>query len=194
MIALVDYGDACIHEVKASLEKITKDFIVSKNEVDVCRSDKIIFAGCGNAASAMKKIHLLNLFSVLRIVKKPMLGIGLGMQLMMESSDEGNFSCLGFFSGKAVKFDNSVPDNTYKGLYKVNFCKPCILFNGIDDHTEFYFNNSYYIPLNEQATSSSGKEQMFSASIESGNSFAVQFHPEKSGDAGLKLLKNFIEM
>jgi glutamine amidotransferase len=194
MITLVDYGDACIPEIKASLEKITDDFIISKNEIDICRSDKIIFAGCGNATEAMKKIHLLNLFSVLRIVKKPMLGIGLGMQLMTDYSKEGNFSCLGFFSGFAVKFDESILESTYKGLQKINYCKPSLLFNGIEDCTDFYFNNSFYIPINNLATSSSGKEMIFCASMENGNSFGVQFHPEKSGEAGLRLLKNFIEM
>ncbi len=194
MVTIIDYGDPCINHVEASLKKITGDFIVSRNEVDICRSDKIIFAGCGSAAEAMKKIHLLNLFSVLRIIKKPMLGIGLGMQLMADYSTEGNISCLGIFPGTAVKFENATNESEYKGFYKVEFCKQSSLFDGINDNTEFYFNNDYYLPKNNLTTSTCKNKISICSSIQNNNGYGVQFHPEMSGDAGLKLLKNFIEM
>lgn len=194
MVTIVDYGDVCTPAVAASIKNITDNFIVSNNEVDICRSDKIIFAGCGSASVAMKKIHLLNLFSVLRIVKKPMLGIGLGMQLMADYSTEGNISCLGIFPGTAIKFNEKLDEVEYKGYYKVSFCKQSFLFNGIEDSTEFYFNNSYCLLKNELTTSTCQKNVIFCSSMENENSFGVQFHPEKSGKAGLKLLKNFIEM
>jgi glutamine amidotransferase len=194
MVTIVDYGDICTAEVTASIKKITDDFIVSHNEVDICRSEKIIFAGCGSASAAMKKIHLLNLFSVLRIVKKPMLGIGLGMQLMADYSTEGNLSCLGIFPGTSVKFDDKIDESEYKGLHKIEFCKYSALFNGIEDYTEFYFNNSYYLPKSDLSTSTCNNTITFCASIENENAYGVQFHPEMSGEAGLKLLKNFIEM
>ena len=194
MVAIVDYGDVCTSEVTASIKKLTDDFVVSKNEVDICRSDKIIFAGCGSASVAMKKIHLLNLFSVLRIVKKPMLGIGLGMQLMADYTTEGNISCLGIFSGSSIKFSDNIEESVYKGLHKINFCKTSALFNGIEDKTEFYFNNSYYLPKSGLTTSTCQNDVMICSSIENENSFGVQFHPEKSGEAGMWLLKNFIEM
>ena len=149
MLTIIDYGDDCINEVAASIKKITDDFVVSRNEVDICSSDKIIFAGCGSAPAVMKKIQLLNLYSVLRVIKKPLLGIGLGMQLMADYSTEGNFSCLGFFPGTAVKFDETIDESDYKGMHKVSFCKHSVLFEGIDVNSEFYFNNSYYLPKNE---------------------------------------------
>ena len=194
MIAIVDYGDICTAKVEASVKKITDDVLVSRNEVDLCRSDKVIFAGCGSAPAAMKKIHLLNLFSVLRIIKNPMLGIGLGMQLMADYSTEGNFSCLGIFPGTSVKIEDNQEDSNYKGMHKVILCKSSLLFSGIEDDTEFYFNNSYFIPKNDLTTSTCVKDLSICASMEKENSFAVQFHPEMSGDAGLKLLRNFIEM
>jgi glutamine amidotransferase len=194
MTTIVDYGDICTAEVTASIKKITNDFIVSHNEVDICRSDKIIFAGCGSASSAMRKIHLLNLFSVLRIVKKPMLGIGLGMQLMADYSTEGNISCLGIFPGTAVKFNDKMDESEYKGLHKIKFCKSSALFNGIEDNTKFYFNSSHFLPKNDLTTSTCKLELQFCSSLENESSFGVQFHPEMSGEAGLKLLKNFIEM
>jgi glutamine amidotransferase len=194
MVAIVDYGDICTAEVEASIKKITDDYIVSRSEVDICRSDKIIFAGCGSASAAMKKIHLLNLFSVLRIVKKPMLGIGLGMQLMADYTTEGNISCLGIFPGTSIMFDDKIQQSDYKGLHRIKFCESTKLFEGIEDNTEFYFNNSYYLPKNGLTTSTCQKEFDFCSSMENENSFGVQFHPEMSGETGLKLLKNFIEM
>jgi glutamine amidotransferase len=194
MVTIVDYGDVCTSEIAASIKKLTDDFVISKNEVDICRSDKIIFAGCGSASVAMKKIHLLNLFSVLRIVKKPMLGIGLGMQLMADYTTEGNISCLGLFPGTSIKVSDNIEESAYKGLHKVNLCKTSGLFDGIEDNTEFYFNNSYYLPKSELTTSTCKKDVVICSSIENENSFGVQFHPEKSGEAGMKLFKNFIEM
>lgn len=194
MITIVDNGDVCIDKVAASIKKITVNFKVSRSETDICSSDKIIFAGCGHAPAVMKKIQLLNLYSVLRIVKKPMLGIGLGMQLMADHSEEGNFSCLGLFPGTAIKFEETTNESFFKGLHKVNLCKPSFLFEGIEDKTEFFFNNSYYLPKSDLSTSTCQNDILFCSSIENENAYGVQFHPEMSGDAGLKLLKNFIEM
>jgi imidazole glycerol-phosphate synthase subunit HisH len=193
MITIVDYGDECIKTVASAIKHITDEFIISKNEADICSSDKLIFAGCGNAPSVMKKIQLLNLYSVLRVVKKPMLGIGLGMQLMADYSTEGNFPCLGLFPGTSIKFDDKIDDTGIKGLHQINLCKSSILFDGIEDKTEFYFNNSYYLPPNELTTSTCQRGIAFCSSMENKNFFGVQFHPEMSGDSGLRLLKNFIE-
>ena len=194
MITIVDYGDACINEVAASVKKITEDFKVSRNELDICESDKIILAGCGSAPSVMKKIQLLNLYSVLRVVKKPMLGIGLGMQLMADYSTEGNFSCLGFFPGTAVKFEGGTERSLFKGNHKVDRCKQSVLFEGIEESAEFFFNNSYYLAKSDLSTTTCSNTITFCSSLENENAYGVQFHPEMSGEAGLKLLKNFIEM
>jgi len=194
MITIVDYGDVCINQVAASLKKLTDDFKVSRNELDICESDKIILAGCGSAPSVMKKIQLLNLYSVLRVVKKPMLGIGLGMQLMADYSTEGNFSCLGFFPGTAIKFEGDTEGSLLKGNHKINLCKQSILFDGIEENAEFFFNNSYYLPKSDLSTSTCLSMIEFCTSIENENAYGVQFHPEMSGEAGLKILKNFIEM
>ncbi len=194
MITLADYGDVCIERVEASLKQITDDFRVSKKESDICNSDKIILAGCGSAVTVMRKIQLLNLYSVLRVVKKPVLGIGLGMQLMSDYSNEGNFPCLGFFPGTAVQFDQSIDESRYKGMHRINICKSSVLFNNIEEKAEFYFNNSYYLPKSDLSTSAYFENDICSSSIENGNAYAVQFHPEMSGEAGLKLLQNFMEM
>lgn len=194
MITIVDYGDVCINEVAASISKITNDYKVSRNELDICGADKIILAGCGNAPAVMRKIQMLNLYSVLRVVKKPILGIGLGMQLMADYSTEGNFSCLGFFSGTAIKIDDAIDESIYKGMHKLDICRQSTLFDGIDVNAEFFFNNSYYLPKSVLSTSTCQSVVNFCSSIENENAYGVQFHPEVSGEAGLKLLRNFIEM
>jgi glutamine amidotransferase len=194
MITIVDYGDACINEVAASISKITSDYKVSRNELDICGADKIIFAGCGNAPAVMRKIQMLNLYSILRVVRKPMLGIGLGMQLMADYSTEGNFSCLGFFPGTAIKFEGDVEGSLFKGYHKVSLCKQSVLFEGVEENAEFFFNNSYYLPKSDLSSSTCNNTIRFCSSVENENAYGVQFHPEMSGEAGLKLLKNFIEM
>lgn len=192
MITIIDYGDECTKSVADALKKITNDFVISRLESDICNADKLIFPGSGSAADAIKKIHLLNLFSVLRIIKKPILGIGLGMQLMADFTTEGNVSCLGLLPGKAVKFDdNNI--SSHKGMHKVIINKHSVLFNGIANESEFYFNNSYYLPENELTTSVCKNTVLFSSSMENKSCYAVQFHPERSGEAGMQLLKNFVE-
>ncbi|HEY7752160.1 MAG TPA: imidazole glycerol phosphate synthase subunit HisH [Ignavibacteriaceae bacterium] len=194
MIVIVNYENSTSKEIAESLSKLTGDYLISDNEIDICRAEKIIFSGKGDAATALKKLHLLNLFTVLRIIKKPMLGIGLGMQLMADYSMEGNVSCLGIFPGTAVRFENGNLKSVNEGLHPVKMNKESLLFNGIDEESKFYFNHSFFLPVSELTTSSSTNKTEFSSSVEKNSSFAVQFHPEKSSKAGLQLLKNFIEL
>lgn len=194
MIAIVDFGDPSVDEVVSSLKQITDEVIVTNNELEIFNSDKVVFSGSGSAKDAIRKIHLLNLFSVMRIIKKPMLGIGLGMQIMADYTTEGNVSCLGIFPGTATKFEDENNESLHKGFFKVKFRSESILFKGIKNNSEFYFNNLYYLPLNDLTTSVCKNNFEFSASMENNTCYAVQFHPEKSGKTGLQLLKNFVEL
>lgn len=195
MIAIVDFGDINSKEVADSLSKITNSFIVSSVETEICRADKIIFPGSGSAKDAMRKIHLLNLYSVLRIIlEKPLLGIGLGMQIMCDYTTEGNLPCLGIFPGTIEKFNNSLQNPLHEGMDKIKIIKECQLFNNIPDNSEFYFHHSYYLPKNEFTVSTSKKDIEFTSACQKNLSFGVQFHPEKSGDVGLILLENFVKL
>lgn len=194
MIALIDYGAGNVASVSNALAELNQEFKITSNEVEICKADKIIFPGVGEASFAMRQLHLLNLFSALRMVKKPILGICLGMQLMMDNSTEGNVACLGIFTGTVLKFDSTktkVPHMGWNDIKKISESK---LFTGIKNGERFYFANSYYVPVNEFTTAITTNDIDFSASLEKGNFYGVQFHPEKSGDAGLKILKNFIEL
>lgn len=197
MIALIDYGAGNVASVADALEQLNQKFKITKNETEILNAEKVIFPGVGEASFAVKQLHKLNLFSVLRLEKKPLLGICLGMQLMADFSSEGNVTCLGIFPGTAEIFDNTktkVPHMGWNNIeFKLNGIKSK-LFEGIQEGERFYFAHSYYLPENPYSTSISDNGIEFSASMEKNNFYGVQFHPEKSSDAGLKLLKNFIEL
>ncbi len=194
MIAVIDYGAGNVASVANALKALNEDFKISNNEMEICRADKIIFPGVGEASYAVKQLHLLNLFSALRMVKKPILGICLGMQLMADHSTEGDVTCLGIFPGVAQKFDPSKTKVPHMGWNDIKLVKQSRLFEGIREGERFYFANSYYVPVSEYTTAVSNNNIDFSAALEKGNYYGVQFHPEKSGDAGLKILKNFIDL
>lgn len=194
MIAIIDYGAGNVASVANAVEKLGKEFIITNNETAICRADKIIFPGVGEASFAIKQLHLLNLFSFIRMIKKPMLGICLGMQLMCEFSTEGNTACLGIFPGRVQLFDDKLEKVPHMGWNEVKIIKPSRLFEGIKDNEFFYFANSYYLPVTDETTSIANHAIDFAATLEKNNFYGVQFHPEKSGEAGLKLLSNFIEI
>ncbi len=195
MIALIDYGSGNVASVANALTELNEDFKITNNEVEICKADKIIFPGVGEASFAIRQLHMLNLFSALRIVKKPMLGICLGLQLMADHSTEGNAACLGIFPVTVEKFDHSKTKVPHMGWNSIEIKYPGKLFSGISSGEHFYFANSYYIPLNGCTTTlTDNNGTVFSSAMEKGNFYGVQFHPEKSGDAGLKLLKNFVEL
>jgi glutamine amidotransferase len=128
------------------------------------------------------------------MVKKPLLGICLGMQLLADYSTEGNVTCLGLIPGSSKKFDHSKTKVPHMGWNDIQIKNSSRLFNGIKSGERFYFANSFYLPENEFTTSISDNNIKFASSIEKDNYYGVQFHPEKSAEAGLKLLKNFIKL
>ena len=113
---------------------------------------------------------------------------------MADFSTEGNITCLGIFPGSVLKFDPQKVKVPHMGWNDIHFNKESKLFTGIKDGERFYFANSYYLPLTEFTTSYCTNSLDFSASVEKDNYYGVQFHPEKSSDAGLKVLRNFIEL
>lgn len=194
MISIIDYGAGNVASVANALETLNEKFVITSNEVEICRADKIIFPGVGEASFAVKQLHKLNLFSMMRMIRKPLLGICLGMQLLCDSSKEGNVSCLGIFPTSGEKFDETKTKVPHMGWNKVKQTKESKLFAGIDNESFFYFAHSFYVPINKFTIATAENEIDFCAAVENDNIYGVQFHPEKSGDAGLKLLENFITL
>jgi glutamine amidotransferase len=194
MLTIIDYNLGSVDKVADSFTLLGIRFKITRNENDIIGSEKIVLSGTEEALSAVKKLHLLNLFSILRIVKKPVLGIGLGMQLLSEFSREGDVACLGKFAGTVEKFENTISKVPFSGIYKIMIDKNSILFNNIDETAEFRFRNSFYLPVNDYTTAHSINGVSFSAAIEKDNFYGVQFHPEESGKDGLTLLRNFAKL
>ncbi|MCX6167783.1 MAG: imidazole glycerol phosphate synthase subunit HisH [Ignavibacteriales bacterium] len=194
MIALIDYGAGNTASVANVLDELNYEYIITNNECQISKSEKIIFPGVGEASSAIRNLHLTNLFTMLRVTKKPMLGICLGMQLLCDKSKEGDTSCLGIFSVTTEKFDETKIKVPNMGWNQIKYVKNSKLFTGIPEEEYFYFANSYYVPVNENTTSICNYGIDFCSSMEKENFYGVQFHPEKSGKMGIQLIKNFVEI
>ena len=194
MLTIIDYDLGGVEKVADALKVSGINFKTTRNENDVIGSSKIILPGTEEALSAVQKLHLLNLFTLLRIIRKPVLGIGLGMQLLTEFSKEGNVACLGKFTGTVEKFESTISKVPFSGNFKITIAKSSKLFNDIKETAEFRFRNSFYLPISDYTTAYADNGVRFSAAIEKENFYGVQFHPEESGDEGLMLLKNFSEL
>ena len=189
-VAIIDYGAGNTQSVKYALNRIGCKGFLTSDEEEIKTSDKVIFPGVGEASSAMAKLKSFGLDTVIPRLTQPVLGICLGMQLMCDSSEEGNTSCLKIFSTDVKKFDISlkVPQigwNTIRNLKGQ-------LFNHVSENEYMYLVHSYYVPLINETTAESEYEIKYSTAIKKDNFIGVQFHPEKSGDIGELILKNFL--
>lgn len=191
MITIIDYNSGNIASICNALKKLGIDFKLSSNPDDLANAEKIIFPGVGRAFYAMQQLRKNGLVDVIKNCKVPFLGICLGLQLLTDFSEEDNTDCLSIISGEVKKFgdDLRVPEI---GWNKVFFRRSSPLFNGIEDGSYFYFVNSYYFDGEAVGTTFYGRE--FSSVIQKDNFYATQFHPEKSGEIGLKLLSNFCKL
>ena len=190
-VAIIDYGAGNTQSVKYALNRIGCKGFLTSDEEEIKTSDKVIFPGVGEASSAMGKLKSFGLDTIIPRLTQPVLGICLGMQLMCDYSEEGNTSCLKIFSTDVKKFDISlkVPQigwNTISNLKGQ-------LFNDVSENEYMYLVHSYYVPLINETTAVSEYGVKYSTAIKKDNFIGVQFHPEKSGDIGELILKNFLK-
>jgi glutamine amidotransferase len=169
---------------------------ITENAEKIKNADKVIFPGVGEAKTTMSFLKAKGLDELIKNLKQPVLGICLGLQLMCSHSEEGDVQCLGIFPEKVKKFNNS-GDNTIKipemGWNTINKIKGD-LFNENLEGKYVYFVHSYYAEIGEHTTAVTEYINPFSSSLQKDNFFATQFHPEKSGDVGGRILKKFIEL
>jgi glutamine amidotransferase len=198
MITIIDYNAGNLTSVKRALTRLGIDCEISGDPKKIAAAERIIFPGVGNAESAMRNLDSSGIADALKEAVGrgiPFLGICLGMQIMLSKSDEGNVDCLDLFKGTVRLLTTAdrrlkIPHMGWDSLkYRVKH----EIFRGIDPRSEFYFVHSFYAdPTDENdvvAVCEYGAE--FAAVIGKDNMFASQFHPEKSGEAGLKMLENF---
>lgn len=201
MIAIINYGMGNVYSIQHSLKFLGVDSIYTDDSADILSADKIILPGVGSYFRAMEIFHESNLFNVIQdaVLDKhiPILGICLGMQLMGISSDEDGYSKgFGFYKGDVRRFNSGNIKIPHVGFNLVKKPNTSVLFKEIDSLADFYFTHSFRMlapeeDVNFKGTCLYGEE--FVASFEQGHIFGVQFHPEKSQNNGLRLLKNFIE-
>ena len=205
-IAVLDYGMGNLRSVSKALEHVAPDakVRVTDDHEWIKTADRVVFPGQGAARDCMAAIgqHHLNREVREAMESKPFLGICMGLQVLMEFSEENDGTeLLGIFSGRVKRFVPDMPGDAglylkipHMGWSQVHQSRPHPLWEGIADDTRFYFVHSYHVvpadPELVAATTEYGVE--FVSAISRGNLFAVQFHPEKSADAGLRLLKNFV--
>lgn len=194
MIAMIDYGAGNTASVANVLKQLNAEFVLTNEKQKIIEADKIILPGVGEASSAMNKLKELYLIDTIKNLSKPFLGICLGMQLLCEKTDEGNVECLGLIPAHVKRFDDDKVKVPHMGWNDIRQLNDKAIFNKIKENTFFYFAHSYYVPENEFSTSVCNYGINFSSSIKYKNFYGVQFHPEKSAEQGIQIIKNFLDL
>lgn len=192
MIAIIKYNGGNVNSVQNSLNRLNIESVVTDDFDLIRNADKVIFPGVGEASSTMKLLKEKGLDQLIPTLKQPVLGICLGMQLMCKNNEEGNTSGMGIFDINVKKFPATdiVP---HMGWNTISDFRSDI-FSGIEENSDVYFVHSFYCELSENTTSVCNYILPFSASLQKNNFYAMQFHPEKSGDVGSRLLQNFLKI
>lgn len=200
MIAIIDYDAGNLKSVEKALAYLGEDVTVTRDSKEILNAHKVILPGVGNFGDAMEKLYSYNLVDTIKsVVDKniPFLGICLGLQLLFERSDESpGVKGLGLLSGEILKIPDAGLKIPHIGWNSLSLSGSGKLFKGIPQDSYVYFVHSYYLNANDKDIVKASAEYAVNihASVEKDNIFACQFHPEKSGDIGLKILKNFAEI
>ena len=193
-VVIIDYGAGNVFSVTTALQRLGVQAVLSSDVRLIARAERVIFPGVGQAAAAMKQLKDKGLDRIIPQLEMPVLGICLGMQLMCRFSEEENTWGLGIFPMEVKKFADSckVPHMGWNTVRKLK----TTLFQGINPGEWMYFVHSYYLEAADPSivTATTEYGTLIHASVEKGNIFACQFHPEKSSRVGMKILQNFIEI
>ncbi|MDD7303029.1 MAG: imidazole glycerol phosphate synthase subunit HisH [Bacteroidaceae bacterium] len=194
-VAIVKYNAGNIRSVLNALSRLGVEPVLTDNPEELRRADKVLFPGQGEASHAMRYLREHGLDKVVCSLQQPLLGICIGQQLLCRNSEEGNTDCLGIFDVPVLRFqperhEDKVPHMGWNDIYDLQ--SP--LFNGIDERAFVYFVHSFYVPPCQEMIATADYIWPFSAALHRDNFYATQFHPEKSGDVGSRILKNFLEL
>ena len=195
MIAIIDSGGANIASVQFALKRLGAQSVLTRDAAEIAAADRVLLPGVGAAPVAMKALRDAQLIEPIRQLCQPVLGICLGMQLLFSRSFEGNTDLLGILDGACQAFtpseERSVPHMGWNSLHPTT-THP--LLAGLDDVSHVYFVHSYYVPINDDNTATCNYGHDFTAIAARDNFLGCQFHPERSGHVGARILQNFLEM
>lgn len=194
-IAIVKYNAGNIYSVVNALKRLGIEPLLTDDAELLAKADKVLFPGQGEASGAMSYLKERRLNEVIKNLKQPVLGICVGQQLLCKHSEEGNTDCIGIFDAEVKRFcptrhEDKVPAMGWNALY--NTKSP--LFKGFTDNEFVYFVHSYYVPLCDATIATADYILPYSAALCKDNFYSTQFHPEKSGSVGERILKNFLEI
>jgi glutamine amidotransferase len=191
-IAIINYGAGNIQSILFAIERLGYTAVLTNNPDEIQQADKVIFPGVGEASYAMQKLKESGLDSLIPNLKQPVLGICLGMQLMCHHSEEGNTVGLGVFDANVIRFSNNVkvPQMGWNQIYDLK----SLLFKGINENEYMYLVHSYYVPNCKEAIATTNYDIEYASALQKNNFYGTQFHPEKSGDIGEKILANFLKL
>lgn len=191
-IAIIDYGAGNIQSVLFALERLGVEANLTNNPEEIKAAEKVIFPGVGHATPALNALKKTGLDQLIPQLKQPVLGVCLGMQLMCRFSQENNEEALGIFDVDVKKFpaNEKVPHMGWNSIE----VKENPLVKNIQDNSYFYFVHSYYAELGKETIATTHYGLPFSAALQKDNFYGCQFHPEKSGGVGQKILENFIKL
>jgi len=191
-LIIIDYGAGNIKSIQFAFKRLGVDAILSNNIDEIKTADKLIFPGVGEASSAMKMLKESGLDKIIPTLKQPVLGICLGMQLMCNSSEEGNTTGLGIFDVAIKRFSNAVkvPQMGWNTISRLK----SDLFTGVKEKEFMYLVHSFYAENCNESIATTAYEIEYAAALQNDNFYGVQFHPEKSGLEGERILKNFLEL
>ncbi|MDR1370209.1 MAG: imidazole glycerol phosphate synthase subunit HisH [Dysgonamonadaceae bacterium] len=194
-LAIIKYNAGNIYSVDYALKRLGVPAIITSDKEQIAKADKVIFPGVGEASTTMDHLRESGLDKLIVDLKQPVLGVCLGMQLLCRYSEEGDTNCLGVFDAEVKQFnpqkhEDKVPHMGWNNFTEIKGC----LFEGLKPEDYVYFVHSFYVPVNEHAVAITDYIFPFSAALQKNNFYATQFHPEKSGKAGARILKNFLDL
>ena len=194
MIAIIDYKMGNLRSVENALARLGAEYVVTTDPAVIKAADKVLLPGVGNAAESMQNLREAGLVEVIKGLRKPVLGICIGMQVLCRYSEEGDTACIGLFDTDVRKFEASedlkVPHMGWNSIANLD----SKLFKGLDEGAFVYFVHSYRPGLCSDTIATSNHGGLFSAALKYENFYGTQFHPEKSGDVGELILKNFLAL
>ncbi|WP_300729686.1 imidazole glycerol phosphate synthase subunit HisH [uncultured Bacteroides sp.] len=194
-VAIIKYNAGNIFSVDYALRRLGVEPVITADKEILQSADKVIFPGVGEAKNTMDYLRANHLDTLIKDLRQPVLGICLGMQLLCRHSEEGDVDCLGIFDADVKRFqpqkhEDKVPHMGWNTL--TNTCSN--LFKGFDKEEFVYFVHSYYVPLNDFTAAQTEYILPYSSALHKDNFYATQFHPEKSGKTGERILTNFLDL